>query len=81
MEEQIKEIIRRQTGIITPDAAKEITSRVFEFIEWKDNNTEPVYDIDNKIERYYCHFLLFESDDCKTLNDLYGYWFTNIKDK
>jgi len=68
-------------GLIIADEYAQQKCYPEEFVEWKDNNTEPVYDIDNKIERYYCHFLLFESDDCKTLNDLYDYWLTNIKDK
>ena len=59
------------TGIDPINGAKEITSHVFEFIEWKDKYAG----IPNKKGSY----LYWE--DHFNLNELYKHWLTNIKDK
>ncbi len=61
--------------------AKEITSMVFEFIEWKDEKTEK---IDNKYF-VYKEILkwrtIYEDVEFTTLNDLFQYWWDNVKNK
>jgi hypothetical protein len=84
MEQQVLKIIElnynSETGIISsPKASKEITSIVFEFIEWTQEEKWSKYKgldrwvkKDNKIP---------PKNAPLTLNELFQYWWDNVKKK
>ena len=79
MKEYILKIIKRERSVITTRAifvdpeelAEEITSNFNKYMEWKDKNIGKP----NKKGLY----LYWE--DHFTLNSLFNYWLTNVKDK
>ena len=80
MEQQVFEIMERN-GNLRTRASKEITSMVFEFIEWvllhscgdvyylgyDENDTVTFYDVKN--------------DNKCTKNEVFQYWWDNVKNK
>jgi hypothetical protein len=93
MEEQVLKIITEsqskytidefRTGIITnKKMAKEITSMVFEFIEWKYPKYSKYWgsDLPNKGKWYECNTILSKRRYFTT-DELFQYWWDNVKNK
>jgi hypothetical protein len=80
MEEQVFEIMERN-GNLRTHASKEITSMVFEFMEWEEEKTEKV---DNKyfvFKEILKWRTIYENVEFTNLNDLFQYWWDNVKNK
>ena len=78
MEEKILEIIKRQTGIIAPDGAKEITAHVMEFIVWLQKGLHQFGRVENIDDLLYVNFKE-GSKKQYTLEKVYEYWLKEIK--
>jgi len=93
MEEQVLKIMDDLKVVLTGEypfnveidskekASKEITSMVFEFIEWKEEKTEKV---DNKyfvFKEILKWRTIYEDVEFTTLNELFQYWWNNVKNK
>ena len=68
MKEKILEIVKRQTGIIAPDAAAEIEAHIFEFIEWISEYMKP------RAYQWLIH------SKWMNIEEAYQFWLTNIKE-
>ena len=73
MKEKILEIVKRQTGIIAPDAAAEIEAHVFEFVEWINKNNYRRVAMDGT------YWGIGRENTNYTTEQLYNHW-TNIKE-
>ena len=72
MEEQIYNIIKSNGSFDM--SAKEITTHVMEFIEWKDNNVD--FDIEDQL-----YMVMVETHivEWVQLKKVYKYWLNNVK--
>jgi hypothetical protein len=79
MEQQVLKII--ESGSYNVIHAHKITSMVFEFIEWKEENTEKFdgkYSVYKEILKWRT---IYEDVEFTTLSDLFQYWWDNVKNK